>query len=155
MRPTVLFLDFDGVLNHVTPTGYHPPHPGLLPECVAEVQALAEELDADVVVSSSWRETYSIPRLRDFLCAAGGAALADRLIDVTPIYEKVPKRLMLRSTEIAAWMLEKGAGKPHVILDDSGKHGFPSLHFVHIDGRRGFTGVDRATGVRLYKEQQR
>lgn len=138
----ILFLDFDGVMNKITPTGYVPPHPGLDRECVANVSAMVETRRMSVVCSSSWREDYDVPKLQELLRAAGGHGIAAALFDVTPIYEKVPKQRHLRAAEIADWRKANAPDRPYVIVDDSKKFGFPPEFFVRTDGRVGFQPRD-------------
>lgn len=137
-----LFLDFDGVLNAVTPAGYVPAHPSLDRQCVARVARVVEELALSVVCSSSWREDYTLDQLKALLRAAGGDVLADALIDVTPIYEKVPKRRHVRAAEVADWLKDNAPEAAYVVIDDSDKFSFPPEVFVRTVGAMGFSDAD-------------
>jgi hypothetical protein len=65
----LIFLDFDGVVKH-------PGTNSFVPECVTLVRALANRLDAHIVISSSWRSVIDIARLNE--------GFDDRIIGVTP-----------------------------------------------------------------------
>lgn len=76
----VIFLDFDGAT-----------HPD---RCFADnlfcrmpliEEVLREFPRIQIVISSSWREHYSLDDIRDFF----DAGMQDRVIDVTPIFERM------------------------------------------------------------------
>jgi hypothetical protein len=145
-----VFLDFDGVINRITDTGYAPPHPSLAPELVNRVDRLAACADATVVVSSSWRENYSVPELAALLKLP---SLSRRLVDVTPIYERVPKKKYVRAAEVNDWMASHGGGAPFVILDDAARHGFDPARFVHINGKLGITDTNVDAALDILRQQ--
>lgn len=134
MRP-ILFLDCDGVMNRITPSGYVPPHPGLDPVLVARVATCVERHDCDVVVSSSWRENYTLDQLRALM-----PPLAGRLCGATVVLDNAPGR---RAREVAQYMAAHPNTR-YVIVDDSKKHGFPPERFVRTDGTVGFQERDAA-----------
>lgn len=115
----LIFLDFDGVLNHVG----SPKAGGLLqldPECVEILnRILSHQLDAQVVISSSWRVGKSLQELRDLLLAAGlRTGHGNRIIDVTP---QTPH---CRGNEILTWLTNWGDTPEAVlILDDDSDMG--------------------------------
>lgn len=49
----LIFLDFDGVTHPITGT------PMFIPECMSALSTALKSIDLELVVSSSWRETYS------------------------------------------------------------------------------------------------
>ena len=73
----ILFLDFDGVLHaDVDPKGNFSKFPLL-------EQYLLKMSDIEIVISSSWRESYSFEELKEFF----PVKLRDRIIGITPILE--------------------------------------------------------------------
>jgi HAD domain in Swiss Army Knife RNA repair proteins len=144
----IVFLDFDGVLNHDAwfskisnhvsrPMASRKPEEAFDPECVGRVERLCDETGAVIVVSSSWRYGRSVDELRRLLRAAG--LTRAKIMDATPIsgisrdeaskdyppevLECIPQHVVLsptRGREIAQW-LEQSAGsdiEAIVILDD-------------------------------------
>ena len=72
----ILFLDFDGVL-HADGASVRLSQFPLLESYLAKMP------DVDIVISSTWREAYSLEKLR----ALFPASLRDKVIGVTPILE--------------------------------------------------------------------
>lgn len=112
----VLFLDFDGVLHPGQESGTLGPSAlymrvGPLGWLSPLARLLERHPDVEVVVHSSWRETYSLSELRDMLADFGG-----RVIDVTP---PGPRHDSIRS-----WLLVRGDVQ-FVILDDDASE-FPA-----------------------------
>lgn len=127
----VVYLDFDGVIStipDVTATTHQPDTPMVLardegvvakaaalmnPACIANVDMLCLMLDAEVVVSSSWRRAFDLDELRAILKAAG---LRADVVGVTPMHGR---RRSHRGAEIAEDMAARGVGwRDVVILDD-------------------------------------
>lgn len=121
----VLFLDFDGVLNHEGT--YQPAQPGGLivlvtseterldSACVARVNRIVRETGARVVVSSTWRHEYDRAQLQGHLTRHG---FEGDVFDVTPILSGRPRGL-----EICAWLEEHPYVEAFAILDDNGDMG--------------------------------
>jgi hypothetical protein len=119
----VVFLDFDGVLNHVAfyqgqlreeraanPPGA-PPVPPFDRACVARLNDLLTAAGALVAVSSSWRTGSSIVRLTDLL---GRRGFTGTIIGITP-------EIGDRGKEIQAWLNTLPAPPAaFVVLDDDG-----------------------------------
>ena len=110
-----IFLDFDGVL-HAVPTR----RDGLffaLPVFWNLLDALPEAM---VVISSSWREHYSLDVLIDMFTANGGEHFRDRIIGITPsLGEPEVIRQGERQDEIEAWIASNTSGPVrYAILDD-------------------------------------
>lgn len=111
MKKHVLFLDFDGVLNN---TSWYSKDdevpPGIDrdfdPENIRAVAQLIRALDADLVVTSSWRH---LPEVPDRLVAIG----LPRPVGITP---RDPERI--RGKEIAAWLALHPEVEDYLILDD-------------------------------------
>ncbi len=132
----LLFLDFDGVLH---PDG----------EAVFSCREVLESYllgmpDVDIVISSTWREDYSLPELQAFF----SPSLHDRIIGVTPTLETGYDRGG-RQREIEAYLQVwdvRSSSVSWVALDDL-RHFFdddcpcliwvdPAKGFSHVEGKR-------------------
>lgn len=118
----IVFLDFDGVLNwraHVeataTPTTPGPDH--LVESAVRRVEGLCVEMQAAIVVTSTWRLTFDRPTLEAMLRVKGLATTA--VLDLAPL---IPFKRG-RGQEIQSWLdtVPRARGwhvEGLVILDD-------------------------------------
>jgi hypothetical protein len=104
----ILFLDFDGVLHPVDrPTGTLV----LLP---ALERVLRDFAEVDIVISSAWREAYTLEQLRGLFAPD----IQARVIDVTPIFAEID-RPAPREAEILAWLQSAGRTEEEwVAIDD-------------------------------------
>lgn len=108
----ILFLDIDGVLHP------DPPQPDQrlrsLPRLVGVLRNFPR---LEVVISSLWREHFSLDDLRELF----PADLRARVIGVTPIAERIEGWLPARREgEILDWLEASGrAAEPWLALDDS------------------------------------
>jgi hypothetical protein len=117
----ILFLDFDGVLNH------HAHFAGLAAErvaseveyddrsfdkaCVERVNVIMRRTGCGVVVSSTWRLMRSPPKLNELLRRHG---FASRIVGVTPDHPQG-----CRGGEIQAWLNRHPGVESFAILDDN------------------------------------
>ena len=103
----LLFLDFDGVL-----------HPGVRPfpepDCIAALTEAVSGLELDMVVSSSWREQFTLDELRGFL----GPILGPRLIAVTPVIDD-PFLHHVRYHEVRQYLDGLQTIPPWIAIDDT------------------------------------
>lgn len=131
----LIFLDIDGVLGHVGSDGK------LDPSCIAELDWLIDETGADVVLTSSWRETFGVAETQRRLAAAGFLHMINA---ATPTFPQGS-----RSDEIDAFLAEVSCPARFVILDDvpTAAHLVPAL--VLIDDFTGFTGLEAALAKQL------
>lgn len=107
----ILFLDIDGVLHP------DPPQPDQrLRSLPRLVEILRDHPQVEVVISSLWREHLSLDQLRELF----PADLRARIIDVTPIAERVDGWLPARrEEEILEWLAAAGRADEHwLALDD-------------------------------------
>ena len=151
----LLFLDFDGVINN--PATEHRPYvwpdwhqnAGLVsntrwiePNLIAIVERIRAAFDADIVISSTWRQHYTLEQLRDILeCHIPRS----RVIDVTP------KLYSDRGTEIE-YSLRKYAPDKYLILDDYTPSSFlvhQQPYLVQTDDDLGITNSDADRAIRL------
>lgn len=110
----ILFLDFDGVLNHVDCwKGDHKTSDTdiLDPVCVSRLNRIIEKTKCEVVVSSSWRILKTLIELQDLLSATG---YKHRLLSTTP------KTISSRGSDIHRWISYHGRLNfgPIAIVDD-------------------------------------
>lgn len=152
MKPFV-FIDFDGVLNTPAIWGKRPAVEALDPVLVKRFSDFCERVDAQVIVSSSWRIIYDLGQLREFLKGAGFEN-PERIISITPKAEGN----VVRGKEIVDWVWdriteERKAGEAKVrsskipalvIFDDMGPAQFPGLleWLVHVNGAHGLQESD-------------
>lgn len=131
----LIFLDIDGVLAHAGSDNT------LDPNCIAELDWLIDETGAEVVLTSSWRETFGVGETQRRLAAAG---FRQSIAAVTPTF---PRRS--RSDEIDAFLANLSGPARFVILDDvpTASHLVPAL--VLIDDFTGLTGLEAALAKQL------
>jgi len=127
----ILFLDFDGVLhplNRATGTFARVPH---------FEQVMRDYPEVDIVISSAWREEYSIEKLR----LVFSEDFRHRLIDVTPIVTSARKPYP-REIEILSWLREAGREyEAWLAIDDSEWLFSPSCkNLILADTNMGFNG---------------
>ena len=106
----ILFLDIDGVLHS---TGSDSTHFTKLPLLESFLREPATQ-DVLVVISSTWREAYSLNSLRNFFAADIGP----RIIDCTQPLDEYDSEYE-RGEEIETWIAEHATGSNWVALDDS------------------------------------
>lgn len=107
----VLFLDFDGVL--------HPEdsrQTGMFVHMDAFANVVRAHLDTvDIVISSSWRESFAFVQLLEFF----PEDIQDNVVGMTPVFEKSCANGM-RGKEIAAYCKRHGLEDADIlVLDDS------------------------------------
>jgi HAD domain in Swiss Army Knife RNA repair proteins len=130
----VIFLDFDGVLNsaasflverrirqgkHTLKNGrvaveaFPPVSETLCRVCTSNFQHVLDEVpDAKIVISSTWRQIFTLDQLRDKLSEYG--VDSSRVIGMTP--ETFGGE---RGREIEMWMTKHPEVTSYVILDDN------------------------------------
>lgn len=113
MADKVIFLDIDGVMNHLGTGGDR--RRGLVswldPGNVAVLNEIVRSTGAVVVLSSSWRLTMSLTALQEAFAEAGCVA---RLVGITP---DIDQRRRVR--EISAWLAQQVEPPArYVIIDD-------------------------------------
>lgn len=111
----ILFLDFDGVLH---------PEPCYDDEqlfsCLPRLESVLRDFPAvQVVITSTWREKYSLSELRTFF----SADIAVRIIGVTPGWQDIPEIVATmgyqRHAEIEGWLRQSGKPWfPWLAIDD-------------------------------------
>lgn len=143
----LIFVDIDGVLA-TRKTLYRLGE--FDPRCVHALNWLTDRIEAEIVVSSTWRLHWNLRGLRQLFRQQGCRAA---VIASTPSSARGGGRygITLASTrgdEIAAWLREHGNGRPYLILDDEGDLG---SHHIQTDYEIGLTfeDVERALAILL------
>ena len=141
----ILFLDFDGVL--------HPQYEGQpVPVDVAfchlpRFEAVMRDfLEVEIVISSTWREQFSLDQLR----ARFSADIAVRITGTTLLqHQAEPPRLVeQREWEIVAWLEAQGRiDEPWIALDDAT---WQFKHYrAHVVACTAYLGLDNSAETRL------
>ena len=124
MKPPLLFLDIDGVLNSRKYFERSPaPPPGAVademframldPEAVAHLRWLLDRSRADVVLSSSWRHVLEPEAVAVMLRERGLGA------DWLGFVGETPRDVRGRGREIHAWLVaNKAIARRFAVLDD-------------------------------------
>jgi hypothetical protein len=145
----VIFLDIDGVLNSQEYAKRFFPREksrlALDPQCVSCVNWLVNETGAIVVLSSTWRASWSIPAINDHLRKHGATfSVADK----TPYSDD-----FVRGKEISMWIkTHERHGKPiksFVILDDDSDMLDLMPYLIKADDKFGLTGLNATDAKRL------
>lgn len=136
-RGMLLFLDFDGVLRPVSAAKNTLP---LLPRL--EV-VLREHPTASVVISSTWREDFSLQELRTLF----SSDLRERIIGCTPVLYFLDY-LHIRHEEILTWLKNNNQQNEAWLALDDDENLFPPRceNLLLVDAEIGF---DRKTEIEL------
>ncbi len=134
-RKPVIFLDIDGVLNnHNTKQRMHGCI-GIDPTNVVNLNKLLQYVDADVIVSSTWRVLHPLPAIQKWLKAAGfKGRISGRTEEIIAAYD--------RGEEIQAWLTENPDVMHFVIFDDDSDMAHLIDHLIQTDHRVGLTVED-------------
>jgi DNA-binding LacI/PurR family transcriptional regulator len=128
----IIFLDFDGVLVNraaLRARRLDPQRrPAADPEAVAALNHIVHAAGAQIVVTSTWREEYSLAELRELLTHWG---VTGAVIDQTPVAGT-------RGEEIQAWLATHPAER-FVILDDVADMDPLRAHLVQTETEAGLT----------------
>lgn len=150
----IIFLDVDGVthaLNAKTDRLF-----SCTPRLWEILRACPE---VQLVVSSSWRERYSMVELIDFLTRGGGEDLAHRIIGKTPCTPRARSTYVagpqpVRHNECERWLIENGQQhRAWLALDDEAlifPQGSTTLYLVN--GKMGLTSADAKAIISIAKD---
>jgi len=140
----IIFLDFDDVMTTtkhcLSLNRQNQPEKdeyGVLfdPDCVAALKHIVDETDAEIVVTSSWREVdMDILRLKEMW---ESRHLPGKLADVTPPISHY------RGEEIAAWLTFCPDNCQYVIIDDLPQDQFLTNQYDHLITTDGYAGLTR------------
>lgn len=154
MADRILFLDFDGVLNSDEWVARRRAEGGpctvlsnaIDADAVARLQEIVEATQAKVVISSSWRELFSVAELVDIL---GRHGFRGQVVGKTPRLDALVPGTV-RGHEIAAWLdcqTEWPAG--FCILDDHSDMAHLLPWLVQTDPLVGLVRQDVARAVEV------
>jgi uncharacterized protein (DUF1499 family) len=140
----VLFVDFDGVLNNSLmwnlygAFGMDSQSDYLSPKLVSKLNTIVETTNCGIVISSAWRNEYSLDDLKKFLIN-NNFKYPNNIIGVTP------KTLLgHRGNEIAEWLKSNGELLVYAIVDDV-QFNIEEMHpgkFVRTNSDYGLTHND-------------
>ncbi len=147
----VIFLDCDGVINtrmwdeNKKRLRYFFPSDGKCNNrtAVEWVNVLGEEVDAKIVVSSTWRNV-GLDEMKGILANSG---LRLEVIGITPSLKGD------RGLEIQAWLDENPYVDKYVILDDDADMAHLMDHLVRCDHEYGFTLYKKDEALRNFNKQ--
>lgn len=122
---SVIFLDFDGVLNSLRSAIAFETYQRFDPVAVKIVRRLCDETDSKIVVSSTWRIGHTVDTLQLRMRECGAGALSPLVIGMTGRDGKI------RGDEIRAWLNTNPVHR-YVIIDD-GSDMHPDQYFVKTD----------------------
>lgn len=134
----IVFLDIDGVLNsikwlteqyNINQSFTYRSENEFDPEAVKLMSNFIEQVNAGVVISSSWRCLHSLQEISDFLVLKGWTAPLP--FDVTPRTDKG-----FRGDEINMWLQKHPEIINYVIFDDDGDF-HPNQNLVQTDVENG------------------
>ena len=125
----LLFLDLDGVLRRQDSELYR-----LEADCLAAFEDTLRWLpEAEVIITSSWREVMPLPQLR----ALFSDDLRDRIVGVTPLARLRDGHY--RHHEVLAYLRLHGLSDgPWIAIDDHPEHYPAGCEVLLIDPTRGF-----------------
>lgn len=128
----IVFLDIDGVTHPVS--GSSP----FQPDCLDALVKTFSQLDAEIVITSTWRLDRSIDELRMLL----GSDIGDRIIDVTPDLDLDPFLKWPRAREVVAWLQSNRSQDVKWVAIDDEEGNYPTGHSYLSDRRTGFIESD-------------
>jgi len=131
----IIFLDIDGVLAH------YGSNEQLDPACVDRLDRLVSKTKAQVILTSSWRDTFGLDETERRLRASG---FTGRLAGTVPC---LPTRT--RNDEIDAFLAQLESPLHFVILDDVPVAVHLKAHAVLVDDFVGLTALDAAAAARV------
>ena len=135
----LIFLDFDGVLRRKGSPLYRLEAP-----LVAQFEkALCAIPGAQVVITSSWREAFSLAEMRKSF----SPDIAERIIGATPVSQS--RDGFYRHQEVLAYLKRHGlAEREWIAIDDDPEHYPANSPVLLVDPAQGF---DSDAAVRLLK----
>lgn len=143
----VIFLDFDGVLNAQADFCRH--GVCILPSKIRLLKQIADASDAQIVLSTSWREHW-------FQDTAQCDHIGQQINDIfkehgLQIVDKIPQHPQKREDQIKSWLDAHPETEQFVVLDDALLSGdFLHGHFVKTSAYFGGldeTDVQKAIGI--------
>jgi len=138
----IVFLDFDGVLNSDQSVQQLGTRYRFSPPSVAALNELLRQTDARIVITSSWRNNWTLIENASFLKRDG--VLPNRVVGKTTTLEKE------RGLEIDAWL--RSAPYPiisYVILDDRDDMVMHQARLVQVNPQFGLNSAQARRAIEL------
>ena len=156
MNQPIVFLDFDGVLNteqyqaRLTVDGKPTKDtwgPLFDPHAVESLRQILDDMDAQIVISSSWRYTHSLDNLRMMWEVRGLPGEIRDTLACGATY-------ISRGEEIECW-LERNERPDYVIIDDLDDF-FPAQrdHYVETNPIVGITEADAQKAIEILRKSR-
>lgn len=158
MKPPLLFLDIDGVLNS-RQTNFDPHEAPLDPVNIAPFNRIIDVTGAEIVITSDWRCALSVESIASYFKEAG---IEGKIVDATPDlvghdaeeHVFLAGRLPTRGEEIGSWFRNRGVSdpssfdRPFAILDDRTDVEPFGAWLINTSGETGLTEAeaDRVIG---------
>ena len=125
----ILFLDLDGVLRRETAPTY-----SLEAPLVARFEDLLYELpEIEVVISSTWKDSFGIQELRGLFSADVRLRIVAKTRTIPGLHE------LSRQAEAEAWLREHAPDAPWIALDHRPDLWRPGASVVACDATEGLT----------------
>ncbi|HLX72354.1 MAG TPA: HAD domain-containing protein [Verrucomicrobiae bacterium] len=138
----IIFLDFDGVLNCEQSNQELGTRYRFARSCVAALNLVLRAADARIVITSSWRENWTLKDNAQFLERDG--VLPGRVLGKTPSLGRE------RGIEIDTWLRSAPyAIESFVILDDRDDMAMHRERLIQVDPQIGLTGDQARQAVEL------
>ena len=138
----IVFLDIDGVLNHVRMTDKIGEGLDVVSKSAVDIfNDFTDETDAKVVISSTWRHVRGRTH-EDLVALLRSLGLTGDIIGQTPVLRE---RHSLRGNEIYGWLKENEAlvgrefNRYVIIDDDSDMLLWQARNYVSVDNYTGIT----------------
>lgn len=150
----VIFLDFDGVLNHDGPDpdnrmrrshSENNPSLALFAEKVALVERIYQQTGASIVLSTAWRLVFSQPIIKGWLAEKG---LTAPVVGITPA-----KFSSYRANEIRWYLRDNPDVSRYVILDDMDLRNGRFDLFIWCDPMEGLTEEQAEEAIAYLNEE--
>lgn len=151
----VIFLDFDGVLNHDGPDpgnrmerahGLTNPSLALFEEKVALVERACQQTGASIVLSTAWRHHFSRSVIEGWLAEKGLTA---------PIVGLTPSKMSSWRIHEIRWYLEDNPDiSRYVVLDDMDLRDGRFNLFIWCDPMEGLTEEQAEEAIAYLNEEE-
>jgi HAD domain in Swiss Army Knife RNA repair proteins len=125
----LIFLDIDGVLRRAGSLAYQ-----FEPECLEAFETAIRRIPgAEVVITSSWREAFTIAEIRSRF----SSDIAIRILGVTPAAQRQDGHY--RHREVSAYLERHGRqNEPWIAVDDDPEHYPAGVSLLLVEPLHGF-----------------
>ena len=138
----IVFLDFDGVLNSEQSTNTRGTKYEFERSCVEALNLVLRQTGARIVITSSWRDNWTLRENAEFLERDG--VVPGRVVGKTPSMERE------RGVEIDTWL--RSAPYPveaFVILDDRDDMAMHRERLVRVNPRTGLRAAEARRAIEM------